>query len=384
MKAATSLLSQQSFSQQTSSSKGTLTSRAAGGTAALRPSKTAQQHASKPALSHKARVFTAVAATGTAPPPVVTAAPSIDSEHQARSINDSGLQFKFLVPAAVVGAVLGRGGSTVAAIKRETGAYVQFTRPGTATNTPRDRMMIVAVESREQLPRAVALMFEAIEAEGAIDRMRTKQYASDKLFFQQVIPAICAGKVMGPGGEDIKALSERTGCSVVVEGKLPNAAFVPFRLVNYLASEPQQVAAAVAEVTELICQEDKYEASIREVSSVCFRIVEIPERRVGALLGPGGAHIKSLQDVLRCKMGVADMSTKPNSRFVSIWGAPLNVKVAVDVVMLATGLLQQQLAAEDSSAPGTPRSQRFPSSLTTSRAPSVAPSLAMSVNGDME
>lgn len=117
-----------------------------------------------------------------------------DSEHQARSINDSGLQFKFLVPAAVVGAVLGRGGSTVAAIKRETGAYVQFTRPGTATNTPRDRMMIVAVESREQLPRAVALMFEAIEAEGAIDRMRTKQYASDKLFFQQV-----RARLPGPG-----------------------------------------------------------------------------------------------------------------------------------------------------------------------------------------
>lgn len=35
------------------------------------------------------------------------------------------MQFKFLVPSSVVGAVLGRGGATVAAIKRETGAYVQ-------------------------------------------------------------------------------------------------------------------------------------------------------------------------------------------------------------------------------------------------------------------
>lgn len=31
---------------------------------------------------------------------------------------------------------------------------------------------------------------------------------------------MCAGKVMGPGGEAIKALSERSGCSVVVEGKV--------------------------------------------------------------------------------------------------------------------------------------------------------------------
>ncbi|EFN55717.1 hypothetical protein CHLNCDRAFT_57876 [Chlorella variabilis] len=295
-----------------------------------------------------------------------------DSEREARSINDVGLQFKFLLPASVVGAVLGRGGATVAAIKRETGAYVQFTRPGTATNSPRERMMIVAVENKEQLAGTIGMVLDAIAGEGAIDKLRTKSFAADKLFIQQVIPAMCAGKVMGPGGEAIKALSERTGCSVVVEGKSPNAAFVPFRLVNYLAPGSEEISAAVAEVVDLICQEEKYEAIIRELSSVCFRIIEIPERRVGALLGPNGSHIKNLQEVLRCKMGVADNSNKPGSRFVSIWGAPLNVKVAVDVVMLATGLLQQQLAADGGSAPSTPRSTRFPSSLSPS------------VNGDAE
>ena len=49
--------------------------------------------------------------------------------------------------------------------------------------------------------------------------------------------------------------------SVVVEGKNANAAFVPFRLVNYLCPAPASLAAAVADVAELICQEDKYEAS---------------------------------------------------------------------------------------------------------------------------
>ncbi len=49
-------------------------------------------------------------------------------------------------------------------------------------------------------------------------------------------------------------------CSVVVEGKNANAAFVPFRLVNYLCPAPASLAAAVAEVAELICQEEKYEA----------------------------------------------------------------------------------------------------------------------------
>lgn len=109
-----------------------------------------------------------------------------DGDRDARSINDAGLQFKFLVPASVVGAVLGRGGSTVAAIKRETGAYVQFTRPGTATNSPKERMMIVAVERVQQLADAVAMVLDAVAAEGAMDKLRTKQFAADKIFFQQV------------------------------------------------------------------------------------------------------------------------------------------------------------------------------------------------------
>ena len=79
---------------------------------------------------------------------------------ESRSLTEQGLQFKFLVPSSVVGAVLGRGGATVAAIKRETSAYVQFTRPGTATNSAKDRMMIVAVESQAQLGRAIEMVLE--------------------------------------------------------------------------------------------------------------------------------------------------------------------------------------------------------------------------------
>ena len=61
----------------------------------------------------------------------------------------------------------------------------------------------------------------------------------------------------------------------------------------------------------------------------------------------------------------------------SIWGAPLNVAVAVDVVMLATGLLQQQAVGEPNE-PASPRMRRGMGS--SSRATSVA----LSNNGDLE
>lgn len=189
---------------------------------------------------------------------------------------------------------------------------------------------------------------------------------------------MCAGKVMGPGGEAIKALGERTGCSVVVESKNPNAAFVPFRLVNYLAPGPAEVAAAVAEVAALVCQEEKYEGSIRELTSVCFRIVEIPERRVGALLGPSGAHIKSLQDVLRVKMGVADSSSKPGSRFVrwaqggvlfALLGRTAAAVSAWPAVAVCYEVMQNRQAQASTSPPPTPPP---PSMLTV---PSTTPLL---------
>jgi hypothetical protein len=161
-----------------------------------------------------------------------------DSDRDARSINDTGLQFKFLVPASVVGAVLGRGGSTVAAIKRETGAYVQFTRPGTATNTPKERMMIVAVEGVQQLADAVAMVLEAVQAEGALDKLRTKQFAADKIFFQQVrrlqgprrtdalAGPVCLASTLAGGGAQLGVAALVTvgaACAPVLQGRHPNA-----------------------------------------------------------------------------------------------------------------------------------------------------------------
>lgn len=137
-----------------------------------------------------------------------------------------------------------------------------------------------------------------------------------------------------------------------------------------------------------------------------MRIISIPQRRVGNLLGPSGQHIKSLQvggldgwpgkagraesglcsragpaacrwtwprgargcarvqrplttpcaahplvathlsqEVLRVKIGVADPVDRSGNRHVTLWGAPQNVRVAADVVMLAAGSLPQELEA---------------------------------------
>jgi hypothetical protein len=59
---------------------------------------------------------------------------------------------------------------------------------------------------------------------------------------------------------------------------------------------------------------------------------------VGRLLGPGGSHIKALQDLLRIKMGITDALPGPPGaqRYLTIHGPPAALRVAVDVVTYAT------------------------------------------------
>lgn len=71
-----------------------------------------------------------------------------------------------------------------------------------------------------------------------------------------------------------------------------------------------------------------------------MKILPVPPRKVGNLLGPGGMHIKSLQEVLKVKIGVAEPHDSTGSRYVTLWGPAQNMRVATDVVLLAAGLLQ--------------------------------------------
>ena len=54
---------------------------------------------------------------------------------------------------------------------------------------------------------------------------------------------------------------------MVVEAKPKNAAFVPFRMVNYLAETPEQLVAAVSEVLDTVAEEEKYRPGIQEITS---------------------------------------------------------------------------------------------------------------------
>jgi transcription antitermination factor NusA-like protein len=253
-----------------------------------------------------------------------------------RSINNLGFHLKFIVPNSITGAIMGKGGENVTRIHNATGAFIQASRAGSAVLSPRDRMITVAGDNAKSVKDAVRLLLLTLKELNVSDRLERTGYPIGRLFLKQVIPAPCAGKVLGPGGDQIQSINMSTGASVVIEAKISNAAFIPFRYVNYMSPNIEKLIDAVDMVTNLLNEDERYVPGIREITSVAFKVLQIPEKRAGSLLGPGGTYIQTLQDVLRVKLGICE-GHKPGSRFVAVWGSPMNVNVALDVIAVATG-----------------------------------------------
>lgn len=236
--------------------------------------------------------------------------------------------------------MLGPLNATILTIKRQYGVHVQFTRPGTAVPSEKDRMMVLAGESIKDCSAALAMIIDSLASLPAEEGLEKMRLHNGRHLIRLVIPSQCVGKVLGPKGEQIKAISEATGAIVVVAARQANAAFHPFRMVSCLANDVEHMLQAAVQVMNSAAEDPRYASAIREISSVCFEIVEVPGRRIGLLMGPGGASIRVLQDLLSVKIGVADAANpSAPTRFVSIWGSPLNVSVAKDAVLVATGAM---------------------------------------------
>lgn len=266
---------------------------------------------------------------------------------------DHDFELKFIIPCSIADALLDRAPELVNAIHTDTGAAVMFSRRGYGVPNPRERIMVIKGKEIVYCKAAVQALLHLLEEMELLEQF-TRIGVPGRIYLRQIIPAMSAGKILGPGGEQIAAIIAKSGATVVVEPKPANHAFIAFRYVNYMAPSSESLHTAVGLVANLIDLDDRYRDIIRGIQSVCIKTMAIPARSVGMLLGPGGVHIKSLQDVLRCKMGVTKTGST-NVEYLTIWGSPVNVRVAQDVINLAVGYKvkgQRRYEEEDAAVRG--------------------------------
>ena len=212
----------------------------------------------------------------------------------------------------------------------------------------------------------LALLLQSVEAADKLGLLKANVQEDDpRLYLRQVIPGSCAGNIIGVKGGNVAKISRECGLSVFVEAKPLHAAKVPFRIVSYAGSSVDQLVSGVRGVIDELMVVDaymeQYVAEIKEIKSVVIKVLRIPSGRVGALIGPKGAHLQALQEVLKCRLTISRSSDVDGEGedvgggydgagtvgyYLTVWGQPDNVRAAVAVARLQGGYEVKRQAKE--------------------------------------
>lgn len=250
------------------------------------------------------------------------------------SINQAKCQLKLVIPSLLTGCIIGKNGSNLEQIRSQTGAFIQANALGSAVSSRKERFIIVASDSMDGCMRGVECMLRSIESENKVELLKNSRDGS--LCLKQVIPGGCAGSLIGLKGYNVERLSEESCVRIRVDPRPKHAGIVPFRMVSYTGSTVEQLIRGVQGVVNCLEGDEQYLEEIKAIKSVVLKVVQIPEGRVGPLIGPKGLHLHALEQVLRCKLAISKSSSGDEkvSYYLTAWGQPENVRAAIRIVFL--------------------------------------------------
>ena len=113
--------------------------------------------------------------------------------------------------------MLGRSGDNVARVLEATGCYPQFSKPGTATSSTKDRMLTLGAPSVVSAASALRMLLDLAAADGQLAAMSVRRPEGARLALRQVVPPNTAGAILGFNGEHLKATAQHTGAPRGVE-----------------------------------------------------------------------------------------------------------------------------------------------------------------------
>ncbi|XP_068152834.1 RNA-binding protein Pasilla isoform X3 [Drosophila tropicalis] len=135
---------------------------------------------------------------------------------------DSTYHMKILVPAVASGAIIGKGGETIASLQKDTGARVKMSKshdfyPGTTERVclitgSTEGIMTVLDFIMDKIREKPDLTTKIIDAESKQTQERDKQV-------KILVPNSTAGMIIGKGGAFIKQIKEESGSYVQISQK---------------------------------------------------------------------------------------------------------------------------------------------------------------------
>lgn len=190
-----------------------------------------------------------------------------------------GITETLMVPSALVGRLIGRGGETIRQMQQSTDTHIQIDHASQGT----ERKITITGKTQENVARAKA----AILTTDSQDSSKTVE-----------CPPSLVGKIIGRGGETIRALQTASDARISVNQDFPPE--VPRQVI--ITGKPEAVERAELMVNELIHGEPGSAQSV--ILRVCQKygigetdLVLAPKMVIGRIIGRGGETIKNIQKV---------------------------------------------------------------------------------------
>ncbi|KAK9837727.1 hypothetical protein WJX74_003859 [Apatococcus lobatus] len=219
------------------------------------------------------------------------------------------------IPQALVGKVIGKGGETIKFVQNDTNTKVQIDH-----QTPGEQKRVTIQSFSGDL--------NAVEAAKAhIQRIITTDEPITGDIHQVVdCPQGIVGRVIGRGGETIRALQQASNAHIVVDQNYPEG---QPRKVK-VSGNREAVSTAVKMVTELIQGEPgSAQEIIQRYGAGVKQLMECPKNMVGRVIGKGGETIKLLQKTFTVNIQI-NQQVEPMK--ISIQGAPGAVQTALNAI----------------------------------------------------
>ena len=219
---------------------------------------------------------------------------------------------QFVVPHDLVGKLIGRRGETIRNMQQTTGCRIQVDH---LSKGQPEREITVTGSTEEKVRDAKA----AILALGEEETSRMIE-----------CPASMVGKVIGRGGETIRALQSAADCRISV-----NQDFPPDQAREItISGSTEAVERAIVMVKEVINAEPGSAQMV--IQSICqsqgignTEVVLAPKSIIGRIIGRGGETIKNIQRQSRAALQI-DQSGDPCQ--ITVSGQPSAVEAAKECI----------------------------------------------------
>lgn len=151
-------------------------------------------------------------ARGNSNPPPNSSYGSMLSGSNQYSSSSADERIEIIIPHAVIGLVIGKGGENIKRIQNETGATVRVD-PNTVDE--KGNKVCTITGTKQAVEDAHSQVSNVIENAATNKRPRMQVEGTDS--YRMKIPASRTGAIIGKGGDTIKSIKQQSGCDIELD-----------------------------------------------------------------------------------------------------------------------------------------------------------------------